>query len=337
VNRTARRFSLLVATLIAATLLLPAQAVAKSASELKKDLERLKSEVRDAGRAYDKAYWALDATDVRIENTDKRITAAQAELAAARKRLATQVSSMYRGEDVDYLTVLLGSASFDELVTRMEYLQRIGEADAVEIDRIEKLEAQLRTDRAKLAAERKKRAGAVKKLSSEKTALQKRLRGKEAEFEAVRAELAKVRSGGSSSGAKYVPGPNGMVFPVQGAYYYSNTWGASRSGGRRRHQGTDIMAPRGTPCVAVLSGTVTSKENRLGGKTIWLRASNGWTFYYAHLDTYKVRSGRVSAGQVIGTVGDTGNARGGSPHLHFEIHPGGGGAVNPYPYLRAME
>jgi len=139
----------------------------------------------------------------------------------------------------------------------------------------------------------------------------------------------------AQSGGSYPPGPNGQVFPVQGNHYYANTWGAPRSGGRH-HMGTDIMSPKGTPVVAIANGVANPHSNGLGGKSITIRGSNGWQYYYAHLDRYAIRGGRVKAGQVIGYVGNTGNAAGGPNHLHFQMGPGGRW-VNPYPYLRALE
>ncbi len=309
-----------------------------SAEKLQEQLAAVQSEYRKAGAAYDKAFWKLDETESRIEKIDTKIAAAEEELVAARALLAGRVAGMYRSDGVDYLSVVLGAESFEEMVTRLEFVRRINQADADAIQKVEDLEAELSAQRTALEKERADRAAAASSLKKERDALQKRMKSKKAEYDKVKAKLDAARRGSSGGSSSYAPaGPNGMVFPVQGVNYYSNTWGASRSGGRRRHQGTDIMAPTGTPCVAVLSGTVTSKNSGLGGKTIWLTADNGWKFYYAHLNGWKVRSGRVKAGQVIGYVGSTGNASGGAPHLHFEIHPGGGGAVNPYPYLRKMQ
>jgi len=125
----------------------------------------------------------------------------------------------------------------------------------------------------------------------------------------------------------------GMVCPVQGAVAYADTWGAPRSGGRR-HEGVDMMASSGQPLVAVVSGSVNFKQTPLGGNSIWLTGNDGNRYFYAHLSAFEGSSRSVSQGEVIGYVGMTGNAP--VPHLHFEVHPGGGVAVNPYPYVRAV-
>ena len=112
----------------------------------------------------------------------------------------------------------------------------------------------------------------------------------------------------------------------------ADTYGAARSGGRS-HEGVDLLASTGTPLVAVVSGSVQFKHNSLGGNAVWLAGADGNRYYYAHLSAFEGSSRGVSQGEVIGYVGDTGNARG-TPHLHFEVHPGGGASVNPYPWVR---
>ena len=117
------------------------------------------------------------------------------------------------------------------------------------------------------------------------------------------------------------------------AVSFGDTWGAPRSGGRR-HQGVDMIGPIGVPLLAVVDGFAAAKSNTLGGTTIWFSGSDGNKYYYAHLDHYG-KLGAVQKGDVIGYMGQTGNAKYSVPHLHFEIHPGGGAAVNPYPTVRS--
>ena len=101
-----------------------------------------------------------------------------------------------------------------------------------------------------------------------------------------------------------------------------------------------MLAARGTPVVAIEAGSVKSmRSSSLGGLVVWLTGSSGDTFYYAHLDTHApgLSTGQsVTKGQILGTVGTTGNAPEHIPHLHFEHHPGGGSAVNPYPLVKGL-
>ena len=128
-----------------------------------------------------------------------------------------------------------------------------------------------------------------------------------------------------------------LAFPVAGnKSKIKDLWGASRAGGIRKHKGIDIHAAKGTPVVAVCDGIITEKDHTMiGGKTLWLKSSDhGWKAYYAHLDKQLVKEGQyVRKGQVIGTVGNTGNARSTPPHLHYGISATKGW-INPLPYVK---
>jgi murein DD-endopeptidase MepM/ murein hydrolase activator NlpD len=120
--------------------------------------------------------------------------------------------------------------------------------------------------------------------------------------------------------------------PVSGAHFM-NDWGFFRAD-TGFHQGNDLMAKRGAPIVAPVSGTVTQGTGTIGGNYFQLVGADGTRYYGAHMATFG-KKGTVKAGDVLGTVGNTGDADGGPTHLHFEIHPAGGAAVNPYGYLIA--
>lgn len=133
--------------------------------------------------------------------------------------------------------------------------------------------------------------------------------------------------------------PTLTVFPMQGRCSFTDTWGEARSEGRS-HEGTDIIGPKGLALYAVVDGTITKMYTggARGGNALRLTAADGTYFYYAHLDAFApgIAAGvPVRAGQLIGFNGATGNA--GTPHLHFEVHPRGGAAVNPYPILKAVD
>jgi peptidoglycan LD-endopeptidase LytH len=129
-----------------------------------------------------------------------------------------------------------------------------------------------------------------------------------------------------------------LRFPVAAARAadLQSVFGAPRDAGRREHEGVDIFARRGTPVLSATDGLVTRvAESGLGGRVVWVWDSKrALRLYYAHLDEQLVGTGtRVKAGDVLGTVGNTGNARTTPPHLHFGIYERGRGAIDPYWFI----
>lgn len=165
------------------------------------------------------------------------------------------------------------------------------------------------------------------------------------------AGMVVVTVGAPAARADTVDYPGELIFPVVGDNHYSDTFGAPRSGGRLHH-GVDIMADKMTPIVAVDSGFVGWMDDDQGGDccAMAIRHDTGWETWYIHMnnDTPGTDDGqgwgfaegivqgvRVEAGQLIGYVGDSGNAENTSPHLHWEIHDGAGTVRNPTPYADA--
>jgi murein DD-endopeptidase MepM/ murein hydrolase activator NlpD len=151
---------------------------------------------------------------------------------------------------------------------------------------------------------------------------------------------ASTGSGTTSSTASGGEPTKVQIFPVQGPCWFTDTWQAPRSGGRV-HQGVDIIAPTGKAVYAVADGTITrvffDRPGSLGGNAVRLTAADGTYFHYAHFSKFGegIEVGtKVKLGQVIGYVGSTGNSS--TPHLHFEYHPNGGAAVNPYPIVKPI-
>ena len=129
-----------------------------------------------------------------------------------------------------------------------------------------------------------------------------------------------------------------LQFPVEGfsTAAVQSIFGVDRDSGRRTHEGVDIFAPRGTAVVAAADGFISgSTTNRLGGNVVWLWApGRGLSLYYAHLDRHAVSPGdRVRTGDLLGYVGNTGNARTTAPHLHFGIYARPDGAIDPLPFI----
>jgi murein DD-endopeptidase MepM/ murein hydrolase activator NlpD len=277
---------------------------------------------------------AQEALNALNEQRDKVLTdVAKLELRRSDtvKKMQRRALRLYTGDSTEMLAVMVGAQNPADLSRRTDLVSQaqMSDSNLVKSFRSEKLDLSKKNEALEdIAGDRR----------VELLALQEQQKVVDEELRVVAEQLKLVEDGASVSF-------NGYAFPVQLPVSYVDTYGAPRMTGTKYyhwHQGVDIFAPMGTPIRAVERGIVhTIGVRPLGGNRLWVQAaSNGTQYYYAHLSAYApniVAGSVVETGQIIGFVGDTGNAKGTPAHLHFEIHPDQSGPINPNPILKAIE
>lgn len=253
-------------------------------------------------------------------------TARQAvlDLAVAKRELTARAVDAYvRGTGFD--TAPLASEFATESDSqRSAFLSVIVDRDRDAIVRVQELQARVSSDQVQTA----------KQLTDTQSRLE------QAKVDEAQAQLnlfdAQLDLAVSSVGGTLVI--HGFVFPVADPHTFTEDFGDPRLPGTEFahfHEGCDVVAAEGTELYAAERGVITQVNgSTLGGNGLWLKGESNTSYYYAHLSAYApgVRVGQiVEAGSLVGFVGHTGDAYG--PHLHFEVHPNGGLAVDPYPLL----
>ncbi len=313
-------------------------------------LDDLKAQVGAAQMAADAATARYEQTRARYEALNNEIEALVAEIRSGEER-AAELRAISRRRAVEVYTgsgdtgVPLGDQDPLDAIRREKLLARSKQRDDAAVDELRVVNEDLGVRRDRLADRRDEEADALAALETEQRVLQDHLRAAQAAQAKLEADVAAEaaaaarrrgaaqRDGGRDYSGVFVPG--GIVCPIRGPVSFIDSWGFPRGGGRR-HEGVDLMSPRGTPNVAVVSGNVVFKTGSVSGLGARLFGDDGNLYYYFHLSAYAGAPRRVARGEVIGYVGNTGDASRGAPHTHFEIHPGGGGAVNPYPSVAGV-
>jgi len=309
------------------------------------EMARLTAQVQGSLNKVRAAQADLDAVVRTFEEATDRLTvlagqvnvatikqaALDAELRAAQAGVDKRAASVYRSERIGIVNALLDAQTFREFTSAFTLIKAITRRDGESLGRVRDLRADAIKGRADLEQQKQQQQVLIEQLRSQQKQVNRSLKALAQEYEVVRVELDKRKSG--------------FAFPVKAPYSYIDTWGAPRMEGTRyyhRHEGTDIFALSGTPVLAVVDGVIENAGTAtLGGIKLWLRSpGDNWTYYYAHLSGFApgITTGtRVKKGDAVGFVGNTGNARGTPPHLHFETHVPAGPATNPYPILKRVD
>lgn len=340
---------------------------------LSRQLAAVDAQAGAAAAAHNRALDRRDAIQARIGRTRIDVLKTTRRLTRSREVLSRRLVAMYVERSPGLVDLLLQSGSLSDAVAIGDLLERTADADAAVVAQVRQRRRALELLRNRLAADAVVALRELHEARSQRRQLEALLDTRRRALDGARAELGTLlaaerervarlaaqkraarvaarRAAATSVSPSGPPAPGGAfraaaagrlpggshVYPLAGPSTFGDDWLASRPGGRY-HEGIDLFAARGTPVLAVADGTLFRVGySGISGNRFWLRDAAGTEFFYAHLDGYSsaAREGAtVSRGTVLGYNGDTGDAKGTSPHVHFEIHPGGGGPVRPYPIL----
>jgi murein DD-endopeptidase MepM/ murein hydrolase activator NlpD len=270
---------------------------------------------------------ALERAKVRAESLKKEIAKSQAHLAVLEERLAQRARQAYIAGPGTPLMYLLTASSAADAASRITLLDEMSRRDAVLADQVSLARADLKYRQDSLGRNRFARRMLALALKDD----QKDLNEKMARARALWHELKAHRESVLAEISRLHPF---AVCPVDGPVAVANDFGiwvnhGKKWGGPHQHQGNDMTAATGTPIVAPFDGYAEDATNAIGGIAVRVVGKFGYV-YNAHLSAFG-QLGQVTTGTIVGYVGATGDA--GGPHDHFEWHPGGGPAVDPYPFL----
>jgi murein DD-endopeptidase MepM/ murein hydrolase activator NlpD len=300
------------------------------------ELAQIQAELNRATADWQSAVGRLDQTKAEILQARVRIGTIERRLERIDERLANRGVVAFTNGPASTIDLLLSSASFTEFSDRLEFLGSVAQDDVDLALEQENAQEDLRREREDLLelsgrqAEQAEELRAIQlRIDAELGRIQDRVADLTAKWNEEQAAQRELQILGQS------PDPNSpiQVCPVAGPNSFVDSFGWPRDG--HTHQGIDLIAPYGTPVVAAHPGVVSHSSSSSGGIQAYVRAPSGTYTFYAHLSGYSSAGGSVGAGTVIGYVGSTGNA-GNTNHLHFEYHPGGGAAINPYQMLLAV-
>ena len=326
--------------MLALALALGVSSAVPAAADTRSELDAAKARLAAAQAEADRAAAALNAAETRLAQTEhdmlltrRQILSLAAEIDRLRRRIERRAVVAFETGPAGTLDLLLSSSTFAEFSDRLEFLGALAQNDAdLVIERQTAIE-ELQRKRAELVAlaDRQAEATAAARAASDRASSIVSQIAAEVDrlTHKYRDEIRALNLLGQHTN----PGSGIEVYPVRGPNSFVDSFGWPRPGGRI-HEGIDLIAPYGTPVVAVKAGNAVRTPNSLGGNAVIVYHAGGTWTYYAHLSSYGA-TGSVSAGTVIGSVGSTGDA-GSTNHLHFEFHPGGGAAVDPYELLRAV-